>query len=94
MTGEITLRGRVLPIGGLKEKALGALRAGIKTILIPAKNKKELAELPPVIKRKLTFIAVSTMDEVVARALLKPAKKTPTPSKRSAHSKTKRRKTV
>jgi ATP-dependent Lon protease len=75
MTGEITLRGRVLPIGGLKEKALGALRAGIKTVVIPAKNKKELAEIPSVIKRKLKFIAVSNMDEVLDLALLEPEKK-------------------
>ncbi len=84
MTGEVTLRGRVLPIGGLKEKALGALRAGIKTVIIPAKNKKELAEIPPVIKRKLKFIAVANMDEVLELALLKPAKKTQRKTKRAA----------
>lgn len=87
MTGEITLRGRVLPIGGLKEKALGALRAGIKTVVIPAKNKKELAEIPVTIKRKLKFIALHNMDEVLDIALLaaqeKPARKT----KRSVKSK-------
>ncbi|MBT8340554.1 MAG: endopeptidase La, partial [Desulfatitalea sp.] len=70
MTGEITLRGRVLPIGGLKEKALGGLRAGIKTVLIPMKNKKELAEIPAVIKRKLNFIPVQNMDEVIEKSLL------------------------
>ncbi len=69
MTGEITLRGRVLPVGGLKEKALGALRAGIKTVILPAKNKKELVEIPANIKRKLKFIAVHNMDEVLAIAL-------------------------
>ena len=69
MTGEITLRGRVLPIGGLKEKALGALRAGIKKIIIPYKNKQDLAEIPANIKRKIKFIPVKTMDEVVAIAL-------------------------
>lgn len=84
MTGEITLRGRVLPIGGLKEKALGALRAGIKTVIIPAKNKKELAEIPPVIKRKLKFIAVSNMDEVLSVALLPPEKKPRRKAKRAA----------
>jgi ATP-dependent Lon protease len=83
MTGEITLRGRVLPIGGLKEKALGALRAGIKTVVIPAKNKKELAEIPSVIKRKLKFIAVSNMDEVLDLALLEPEKK-PRPKTKSS----------
>jgi ATP-dependent Lon protease len=70
MTGEITLRGRVLPIGGLKEKSLGALRSGIKTVIIPAKNKKELAELPAVIKRKLKFVPVMNMDEVLEQTLL------------------------
>ncbi len=83
MTGEVTLRGRVLPIGGLKEKALGALRAGIKTVIIPAKNKKELAEIPAVIKRKLKFIAVGNMDEVLELALLKPAKKPRPKTKRT-----------
>ena len=83
MTGEVTLRGRVLPIGGLKEKALGALRAGIKTVIIPAKNKKELAEIPSVIKRKLKFIAVGSMDEVLDLALLKPAKKPRRKTKRT-----------
>jgi ATP-dependent Lon protease len=69
LTGEITLRGRVLPIGGLKEKALGALRAGIKRIIIPFKNKKDLAEIPANIKRKIKFIPVKTMDEVLSIAL-------------------------
>ncbi len=84
MTGEVTLRGRVLPIGGLKEKALGALRAGIKTVIIPAKNKKELAEIPAVIKRKLKFIAVGNMDEVLELALLKPVKKPRRKTQRAA----------
>lgn len=75
MTGEITLRGRVLPIGGLKEKALGALRAGIKTVIIPAKNNKELVEIPTAIKRKLQFIAVQNMDEVLELALVGTDKK-------------------
>jgi ATP-dependent Lon protease len=69
MTGEITLRGRVLPIGGLKEKALGALRAGIHTVLIPEKNKRDLVEIPKNVKRKLNFIPVSNMDEVLDLAL-------------------------
>jgi ATP-dependent Lon protease len=71
MTGEITLRGRVLPIGGLKEKALGALRAGIHTVIIPAKNKKDLSEIPANVRRKIAFIPVSTMDEVLEIALEK-----------------------
>ena len=65
MTGEITLRGRVLPIGGLKEKALGALRAGIRTIVIPAKNKKDLTEIPVNIKQKIKFISVKQMEEIL-----------------------------
>lgn len=69
MTGEITLRGRVLPIGGLKEKALGALRGGIRTIIIPEKNKKDLEEVPQNVKRKITFIPVKNMDEVLPIAL-------------------------
>jgi ATP-dependent Lon protease len=65
MTGEITLRGRVLPVGGLKEKALGAMRAGIRTIIIPEKNRKELAEIPKTLKRKIRFYPVRHMDEVL-----------------------------
>jgi ATP-dependent Lon protease len=68
MTGEITLRGRVLPIGGLKEKALGALRAGIHTIIIPVKNQKDLDEIPANVKRKIKFVPVSQMDEVLELA--------------------------
>jgi ATP-dependent Lon protease len=71
MTGEITLRGRVLPIGGLKEKALGALRAGIKTIIIPEKNKKDLPEIPKNVKRKIEFVPVRHMDEVLSVAMEK-----------------------
>ncbi len=59
MTGEITLRGRVLPIGGLKEKLLAALRGGIKTVLIPKDNEKDLAEIPDNVKKGLKIIAVS-----------------------------------
>jgi len=70
MTGEITLRGRVLPIGGLKEKALGAMRAGIRTVIIPEKNKKELTELPHHLRRKIEFVPVKQMSEVLARAII------------------------
>ena len=65
MTGEITLRGRVLPIGGLKEKALGAVRGGVKTVIIPYKNRKDLSEIPMNVKRKLRFVPVKNMDEVL-----------------------------
>ena len=69
MTGEITLRGRVLPIGGLKEKMIAAHRAGIETILIPKDNEKDLAEIPANVKRGLTIIPVEHMDEVLVSAL-------------------------
>jgi ATP-dependent Lon protease len=71
MTGEITLRGRVLPIGGLKEKLLAALRAGIKTVFIPKDNEKDLAEIPDNVKNNLTLIPVSDVDEVIAKALVR-----------------------
>jgi ATP-dependent Lon protease len=71
MTGEVTLRGRVLPIGGLKEKLLAALRAGIKTVLIPKENEKDLADIPDNVKRKMEIVPVSDCDEVLARALVK-----------------------
>jgi ATP-dependent Lon protease len=69
MTGEVTLRGRVLPIGGLKEKLLAALRGGIKTVLIPQENEKDLAEIPANIKEGLEIVPVSHVDQVLARAL-------------------------
>jgi ATP-dependent Lon protease len=69
MTGEITLRGRILPIGGLKEKALAALRADVRRIIIPEKNKKDLVEIPANIRRKLTFLPVSYVQEALSIAL-------------------------
>ncbi|MPT48430.1 MAG: endopeptidase La [Sphingobium sp.] len=72
MTGEVTLRGRVLPIGGLKEKLLAALRGGIKTVLIPAENEKDLAEIPANVTEGLEIVPVSHVDEVLARALAAP----------------------
>ncbi|MDB5052502.1 MAG: DNA-binding protein [Bacilli bacterium] len=72
MTGEITLRGRVLPIGGLKEKSLAAHRAGIKIILIPKDNEKDLHDIPDSVRQDITFIPVSHMDEVLEHALVKP----------------------
>jgi ATP-dependent Lon protease len=72
MTGEITLRGRVLPIGGLKEKLLAALRSGIKTVLIPAENAKDLADVPENVKSGLEIVPVATVDEVLLRALTGP----------------------
>src|SRR3546814_9786851 len=72
MTGEVTLRGRVLPIGGLKEKLLAALRGGIETVLIPEENEKDLVELPQNIKDGLKIIPVGHVDEVLRLALTAP----------------------
>jgi ATP-dependent Lon protease len=74
MTGEITLRGRVFPIGGLKEKLLAAARGGIKTVLIPEENAKDLTEISDAIKGGLEIIPVARMDEVIARALVRQPK--------------------
>ncbi|HKR88484.1 MAG TPA: S16 family serine protease, partial [Phenylobacterium sp.] len=71
MTGEVTLRGRVTAIGGLKEKLLAALRSGVKTVLIPVENEKDLADIPANVKEALEIIPVSTMDEVLAKALVR-----------------------
>ena len=85
MTGEITLRGRVLPIGGLKEKAMGALRAGITTVIIPEKNKPDLVEITRNVKRKIKFIPVKNMDQVIDIALEPaPPKKTTKTKKKAA----------
>ncbi len=70
MTGEITLRGRVLPIGGVKEKSLGAHRAGIKTIILPKDNEKDIDDIPESVREDLTFILVSHIDEVLETALV------------------------
>jgi ATP-dependent Lon protease len=72
MTGEVTLRGRVLPIGGLKEKLLAALRGGITTVLIPAENEKDLVELPSTVREALEIVPVDHVDQVLARALVAP----------------------
>ncbi|KAB2952590.1 endopeptidase La [Heliorestis acidaminivorans] len=70
MTGEITLRGRVLPVGGIKEKVLAANRAGCTKVILPAQNRKDLEDVPPNVKKKLKFMLVEHMDEVIAEALL------------------------
>ena len=70
MTGEVTLRGRVLEVGGIKEKVLAAHRAGIKTFVLPKKNSKDLLEVPSQVRRALTFVSVETVDEVLAVALV------------------------
>ena len=69
MTGEITLRGRVLPIGGLKEKALAALRAGITEVIVPEQNRKDLEDIPRHEARQFTFSLARNMDEVIEKAL-------------------------
>jgi ATP-dependent Lon protease len=70
MTGEITLRGRILPIGGVKEKTLAALRAGIKTVIMPRQNQKDLDEIPPYIRRRVNYLFVKDMDEILKKALV------------------------
>jgi ATP-dependent Lon protease len=69
MTGEVTLRGRVLPVGGVREKALAALRAGIHTMLLPEKNLDDLREVPKELAKQMKFVGVSQMDEVLELAL-------------------------
>ena len=75
MTGEVTLRGRVLEIGGLKEKVLAAHRAGVKTVVVPADNKKDLEDIPEFIQKDLEFVFVKHMDDVLRVSLVRP----PTP---------------
>ena len=77
MTGEITLRGRVLPIGGVKEKVLGAHRAGITTIILPKENEADLEDIPEDVRKQLTFHCVGTLDEVFELALV-PLPESPT----------------
>ena len=88
MTGEVTLRGRVLPVGGIREKMLAALRAGIRRVILPRKNVPDLEEIPAELKKRITFVPVSDMEEVLEAALESPpprAKTTPdAPSRRRA----------
>jgi ATP-dependent Lon protease len=81
MTGELTLRGRILPVGGIKEKVLGAYRAGIREVVLPKKNGRDLVEIPTVVRSKLNVRLVSHIDEVIALVLGPPP---PKPEKRSA----------
>lgn len=77
MTGEITLRGRVLPIGGLKEKTMAALRHGIRTVILPEDNRKDLEEIDQTVRRALNFIPVRHVDQVLEAALELPAQPLP-----------------
>ena len=72
MTGEITLRGTVLPVGGIKEKVIAAHRAGIHKILLPEENKRDMAEVPQTVKKDVQFVFVHHMDEVLSQALVTP----------------------
>jgi ATP-dependent Lon protease len=71
MTGEITLKGKVLPVGGVKEKILAARRAGIKLVILPRKNEKDLGEVPDIVKKGISFVFVDNLDEVFGEALTK-----------------------
>jgi ATP-dependent Lon protease len=75
MTGEITLRGLVLPVGGIKEKVLAAKRAGITTVILPSRNEKDLEEVPEQVKKDMQFHFVQRMDEIIPLALKEKSKK-------------------
>ena len=90
MTGEITLRGRVLPIGGLKEKLLAALRGGLKKVMIPEDNAKDLVDIPESVKNNLEIVPVSRMEEVLRHALLRMPGRSPGKRARSSLSQRRR----
>jgi ATP-dependent Lon protease len=75
MTGEITLRGRALPVGWIKEKVLAANRAGITKVLLPVDNEKDIEEIPENVRKKLTFVLVENMDQVLEHALVRKEEK-------------------
>ena len=72
MTGEITLRGKVLPVGGIREKVLAAHRAGIKKILLPKENESDIDEIPENVRKQLTFVLLETVDDALREALVQP----------------------
>ena len=90
MTGEVTLRGRVMPIGGLKEKTLAARRAGIKTVILPKENEKDLEDLPKYLRKDMQFIFATTVDDVLAAALRKGLPRAVAKKKAAARSRVKR----
>ena len=84
MTGEITLRGRVLPVGGIRDKVLAAQRAGIRTVLLPRRNENDLEEVPEEIRKSMKFILVDDFDTALAAALASPQRRQRSRSKRPA----------
>jgi ATP-dependent Lon protease len=84
MTGEVTLRGKVLEIGGVKEKVLAAYRAGLRQLIVPASNEKDLRDVPEEVKKQITFTFVATMDEVLRLALMTPTEGDAPPEARPA----------
>lgn len=91
MTGEITLRGQVLPIGGVKEKVLAAHRSGLSTVILPKQNEKDLDDVPDEIRKSMKFVFAESVDDVISAALEKPKGKKKKPGK-TAKPKTKRAK--
>ena len=77
MTGEISLRGLVLPIGGVKEKTIAAHRAGIRTVLLPARNRKDLEDIPDSVRRELKFVWMERVEDAIANAIEQPTGETP-----------------
>ena len=93
MTGEITLRGKVLPVGGIKEKVLAAHRAGIRTVLLPKLNEKDLEELPEPVRKEMAFVPVDNIGDAIKAALEKPTK-APSPKKKAVKKATKKKATA
>jgi ATP-dependent Lon protease len=80
MTGEITLRGKILPVGGVREKVLAAHRAGIRKVLLPAENERDIDDIPPNVRRKLEFVLIESADEALKHILVRSVKPVPAQS--------------